>query len=275
VEARITALLRTVRGDPRCSGALGLLSNTSTAAADLTRFAQRQCTPSVAHTLGINVSVPAWRERLYATGAAAGDAGYVDAEPVRHTRLASLVMRARRRRPAASRSHTPANTPPASPCVWAAPRSMRSSSGTCWSTTLFFKGAPQRTRYFFEAGARNGITESNTYFFEKSLGWTGYLMEPSLLAKFALPFTRPRATIVHGAFCSTPFRANAYDRVPDACGLYGAEVETVESMIECFSWRSLVAAYGVRRLDLWSLDLDNEEEQLRVLSEVQAGPWTK
>eukprot|EP00966_Prymnesium_polylepis_P118777 2745616-Prymnesium_polylepis.1 len=76
-------------------------------------------------------------------------------------------------------------------------------------------------------------------------------MEPSLLAKCALPFTRPRATIVHGAFCSTPFQAKAYDRaydrVPEACGLYGAEVE---SMIECFSWRSLVSAYGVRRLDL-------------------------
>ena len=32
--------------------------------------------------------------------------------------------------------------------------------------------------FFVEAGAWDGITSSNTYFFEKELGWDGLLIEP-------------------------------------------------------------------------------------------------
>ena len=43
---------------------------------------------------------------------------------------------------------------------------------------IFFQGAPRRFRFFFEAGARNGVSESNTFFFERYLGWSGVLVEP-------------------------------------------------------------------------------------------------
>ena len=45
-----------------------------------------------------------------------------------------------------------------------------------WLNDHIFKG---RSRGFFvEAGAWDGITASNTYFFEKELGWEGLLIEP-------------------------------------------------------------------------------------------------
>lgn len=40
----------------------------------------------------------------------------------------------------------------------------------------FFK--KKRNGVFFDIGAHNGIKISNTYFFEKNLGWTGVCVEP-------------------------------------------------------------------------------------------------
>ena len=37
---------------------------------------------------------------------------------------------------------------------------------------------PQGVGYFIEAGANDGIRQSNTYFLEKRRGWTGLLIEP-------------------------------------------------------------------------------------------------
>ncbi|MCC9599037.1 FkbM family methyltransferase [Stieleria sp. JC731] len=37
----------------------------------------------------------------------------------------------------------------------------------------------KRNGTFIEAGANNGISQSNTYYLEKVLGWTGLLIEPS------------------------------------------------------------------------------------------------
>jgi hypothetical protein len=45
-----------------------------------------------------------------------------------------------------------------------------------WLNDHIFKGRPGG--FFVEAGAWDGITSSNTYFFEKELRWRGLLIEP-------------------------------------------------------------------------------------------------
>lgn len=131
---------------------------------------------------------------------------------------------------------------------------------------LFFKGAPRRPRYFFEAGARDGVMESNTFFFERHLGWSGIMVEPSPLYKCALPFTRPRTTAVHGAFCTQSFRAKPYDAPRRGC-----EYNEADHWPTCFaSWAALEHDYGLPRMDVWSLDIDNDDVQLQLMSQLNA-----
>ena len=72
VAARILEIQRVVRNDKACTGALGLLKDTPTAAADKIRKTARRCNISVAETLGVQMEGTPWRERAYAAGLAAG-----------------------------------------------------------------------------------------------------------------------------------------------------------------------------------------------------------
>ena len=54
---------------------------------------------------------------------------------------------------------------------------------------------------FVEFGARNGIEHSNTYFFEKVLGWKGLLFEADPKEHPLLRRNRPGATCFEGAVC--------------------------------------------------------------------------
>ena len=64
----------------------------------------------------------------------------------------------------------------------------------------FFKDQPQG--FYIEAGAHNGITLSNTYFFE-SIGWTGLLVEAHPEAFKKCKENRPGSDVVHAALAST------------------------------------------------------------------------
>ena len=229
VAARISEILHIVRNDPECDGPIGLLVDRPTAKADHVRHAHRRCNASVATKLNVDILSSRWGESAYSA---------MHAEALRQHTVLHLG-------------------------------SMRFVAQQYWDLIvwdIFFKGAPQKPRYFFEAGARNGILESNTHFFERYLGWTGLLVEPSVLAECVLPYTRPRAQHVHGAFCRTPFLARPFDPLPPGCD--GEVRRDLQARMQCFSWTTLAARYEIGKIDLWSLDLDNEDEQVRVLTEM-------
>ena len=46
----------------------------------------------------------------------------------------------------------------------------------------YFESSNIRNKVFIEAGANNGIWQSNTYYLEKILGWNGILVEPGPLS---------------------------------------------------------------------------------------------
>ena len=61
---------------------------------------------------------------------------------------------------------------------------------------------------FVEFGARDGWRESNTYFFEKSLGWRGLLLEADPRQVMQLHANRKASVIVEGAVCPSGSPSN-------------------------------------------------------------------
>ena len=55
---------------------------------------------------------------------------------------------------------------------------------------------------YVEFGARNGESESNTYFYEHALNWTGLLVEANPIEIPGIREKRPTALILEGGICS-------------------------------------------------------------------------
>ena len=67
---------------------------------------------------------------------------------------------------------------------------------------------PENPGFFIEAGANDGIRQSNTYVLEKKFGWTGLLVEPiPRLAKLCSRY-RKRSTVVNAAL--VPFSESGH-----------------------------------------------------------------
>lgn len=127
--------------------------------------------------------------------------------------------------------------------------------------------------FFIEFGARDGVEHSNTYFFEKALGWRGILLEvlPSEQKQIAL--NRPGAAIVDGGVCEYDGtveilehyfegyggRASTYDE-SRAVSAVGA-VPVVNAA--CYRLETLVAIFGVRRVNYLSVDIEGSELLVR------------
>lgn len=64
---------------------------------------------------------------------------------------------------------------------------------------------PQRGGFFIEAGANDGLAQSNTYYFERMRGWSGILIEPvpDLCARCSRE--RPRSSVVQAALVAPDF----------------------------------------------------------------------
>jgi len=56
---------------------------------------------------------------------------------------------------------------------------------------------------FLEIGAQDGLSASNTWFFEQYLGWTGVLFEPTKCIT-KVRRNRPRASSYKGSLCPSP-----------------------------------------------------------------------
>jgi hypothetical protein len=253
VEAHVAHIYQVVRNDPACHGPVGLLQDAPTHTADGNRSAGRKCAASVAAKLGLTplrwseASEHAWRKRT-----------------VRARVHPSLRM------------PTAAGDPP-----------LLFTAQQFWDLVVwdtFFKCAPKRERFFFEAGARDGLVESNTYFFEKYLGWRGLLMEPSPFAVCNVPFNRPNAHVVRGAFCESrgpeaerDYRTNEgkkylvnipffMDKLRANCS-HDIKRKPLEwKRTPCHTFAQLRAEKLPPHVDLFSLDIDNTAEERAIMS---------
>ena len=128
---------------------------------------------------------------------------------------------------------------------------------------MFFK--QQRNGVYLEMGALDGITYSNTKFFEETLGWSGTLIEASISSYQKLKKNRPKNRLFHNAVCSERkmvtfsginAEAGIREHMSDAhqkSNRFG----DVTSQVQCE--RLSVLLKGVSKVDLWSLDVEGAE----------------
>ena len=140
----------------------------------------------------------------------------------------------------------------------------------------FFRG---RTRpgVFVEFGMSDGVTNSNTYFFETQLAWRGLCVEPVLADFEHATAARPGCHVVRAAVspaCLTPSvdisipaslgRAAIATEGEQQKGKKGWSTETVA----CTTLQALLEQTGFRHIQLVSIDTEGTE-----LAIMTAFPW--
>jgi FkbM family methyltransferase len=134
--------------------------------------------------------------------------------------------------------------------------------------------------FFIEAGANDGITQSNTLHYERWRGWQGLLIEPIPALAWRCRTVRPRSLTVNVALGTFAQRGTTVDityvnlmsvvagAMPQADEQAhinsGAAVQNVKPYrlkVPCVPLSDLIDRYGIGRIDLFSLDVEGYEEQ--------------
>jgi len=132
---------------------------------------------------------------------------------------------------------------------------------------------------FLEMGALDGVTFSNTYAFDKDLGWKGVLIEADPENFATLKLTRPDQILVNAAICDERqvvhfvssgdgavrgikefmapkfFKAYHLDK-------YGKTARVQEHAIVCWPLMDILEYIGLMRFDLWSIDVEGGEAMI-------------
>lgn len=111
---------------------------------------------------------------------------------------------------------------------------------------------------FVEIGAFDGVTISNTYFFEKNFNWHGVLIEGgenNCKDLFANKKERSNSKLVCAPICKSE-----YTSFRDA-GFYGTidKIQTSAKRIKCNTLSNITHFYNIKHIDLFSLDVEGSE----------------
>jgi FkbM family methyltransferase len=116
--------------------------------------------------------------------------------------------------------------------------------------------------YFVEAGAVDGVFESNTYYLEAFKGWTGVLIEPipEMFARLAV--NRPRSLCYNCALVSSDHDGSDVSMSP-AHALSKVSISDIsnqdELSIPARTLSSILDEAALPRIDLLSLDVEGFE----------------
>lgn len=140
---------------------------------------------------------------------------------------------------------------------------------------------PQRNLKFLEAGANDGLSQSNTYWFERFRGWRGILVEPVPAMAAACRANRPRAQVINAALVATAdtksVRMKAAALMAYVSGSFpndederrhlrdASDTQNLSSIMEVdVPARTLASILDERniRLDLLSLDVEGYEMEV-------------
>jgi FkbM family methyltransferase len=138
--------------------------------------------------------------------------------------------------------------------------------------------------FFVEAGANDGISQSNTLYFEKYLGWRGLLIEPIPELAEKCRRNRPRCIVENCALVAADYPEDTIEMI--YCNLMsivkgamgsreqeeqhiqsgvrflkeGERVYTVKVPARTLSW--VLDKHNIEHIDLLSLDVEGYEEQV-------------
>jgi FkbM family methyltransferase len=133
--------------------------------------------------------------------------------------------------------------------------------------------------FFVEAGANDGVAQSNTMLLARSRGWRGLLIEPVPELADRCRLQRPDSTVVQAALVAPDHRAatiamryaNLMSLVPGAQGSAAADAEHVargeqlqgvtsyELEVPARTLSAILDTHAVRHVGLLSLDLEGYE----------------
>ena len=127
-------------------------------------------------------------------------------------------------------------------------------------------------KYYFEAGAVDGVLYSNTKFFEDELGWTGILVEPNPFMFTNLCLNRPNNKLMCAIISEhkEALEFNVCANVPAVCSLemtkpddfndkYYRHSQMLKIKSIPVTLDSILENSGVPRVDLMVLDLEGHE----------------
>lgn len=145
--------------------------------------------------------------------------------------------------------------------------------------------------FFVEAGANNGISQSNTLYFEKNFGWRGILIEPIPDLADKCKANRPKSIVENYALVSNDFKENAINM--RYCNLMsvvkggmktkeeedehiknGSElknIETYEIDVPVSTLSNILEKNSIKKVDFISLDVEGYE--LEVLKGFDFKKW--
>lgn len=139
--------------------------------------------------------------------------------------------------------------------------------------------------FFVEVGAHDGLTYSNTYFFEKELNWRGICIEPLPHIFKKLQKNRPASICINGCISDQPGKTqflsvtgysemlsgilDKYDprhlqRIEHELNLYGGEKQIIE--VQCYRLNDLLTKYNIAHVDY--LSIDTEGSELKILQSI-------
>lgn len=146
----------------------------------------------------------------------------------------------------------------------------------------FFKN--KRNGIFVEIGAHDGITKSNSYFFEKYLGWSGICIEP-ISELFELLEKNRSCTCIKGCIAnftgtaeflkisgysemlsglSSHYDERHLERIEKELQLYGGSKATIQ--VPCYKLVDIFKTHGISHVDY--LSVDTEGSELAVLQSI-------
>lgn len=133
--------------------------------------------------------------------------------------------------------------------------------------------------FFVEAGANDGVTQSNTLLLERDHGWRGLLVEPIAVLAKRCRANRPRCRVENAALVPADFTGgsiemtycNLMSQVKGAMKSAAEEAEHLRRGSECQNLETytvrtpartlsaILDRHGVERVDLLSLDVEGFE----------------
>lgn len=148
----------------------------------------------------------------------------------------------------------------------------------------------RRGGFFIEAGANDGITQSNTLYFERYRGWTGLLVEPIPELAERCRRNRPGCIVENAAlvargdprdevsmqYCNLmsivegAMKSEAADREHLERGRAVQRIDTYEVKVRARTMDDVLAEHCITRVDFLSLDVEGYElEVLKGMTSVR------
>ena len=118
--------------------------------------------------------------------------------------------------------------------------------------------------FFIELGANDGVTQSNTAFFEKSRGWTGILIEPSIMGYELCLKNRPNSICFNYACVSNDYKEDFvygdFEQNSLMASIHGERCgSNILTRVKAVTLEHVLDSHNISNIDFLSLDTEGYE----------------